>query len=410
MMRKKLDMMGLTRLRWKSAVAASGVLALVWLMGSGLTNRAFAQGQGKAAPAKGAANPNLALPPPPPGAIAGTYFKNVSTTPLKGLSVDDFMGAMGVMAAALGFDCSDCHPGAGSDRVDWVFDTPKKITARKMTEMVANINKTNFGGATVVTCWTCHHGREVPATTIALDKLYSTPNEEKDDVVARDPQGLPPAQILDKYIQALGGAQKLAGLKSFIATGTSVGYERLGGGGQFQIMAQAPNQRVVTITFKDHPERGDSTRVVNGKQGWIKTPRAAISAYELVGGELDGALADAQLSFPGNIKTTLTNLRTGFDDVIDDKDVTVVQGNGGHGLLVTLYFDKKTNLLTRYIRLARSPIGRVSTQMDFGDYRDVNGIKFPFKLMFSWLDGRDQFQLTDVKVNVPIDAAKFGKP
>ena len=46
-----------------------------------------------------------------------------------------------------------------------------------------------------------------------------------------------------------------------------------------------------------------------------------------------------------------------------------------------------------------------------GDYRDIgNGIKMPFRQLFAWLGGRDAIQLTDVEVNVPIDAARFGKP
>jgi hypothetical protein len=61
-----------------------------------------------------------------PGAKAGQCFKNVTTEALKGLSPDDFLSAMGVMADSLGLDCADCHPGAGTDKVDWVFDTPQK--------------------------------------------------------------------------------------------------------------------------------------------------------------------------------------------------------------------------------------------------------------------------------------------
>ncbi len=139
---------------------------------------------------------------------------------------------------------------------------------------------------------------------------------------------------------------------------------------------------------------------------------AALSCrvYELTGGELDGARMDAQLSFPGQIKQVLTNLRSGYTDTVNDRDVEVVQGNGPRGLLVTLYFDKQTGLLARMVRFARSPIGRVPTQVDYSDYRDVGGIKFPFKYTFSWLDGRDAFVLSDVKTNVPIDASKFGKP
>jgi photosynthetic reaction center cytochrome c subunit len=67
-------------------------------------------------------------------------------------------------------------------------------------------------------------------------------------------------------------------------------------------------------------------------------------------------------------------------------------------------------LLLRVIRYAKSPIGRVPTQVDYSDYRDVGGIKIPFRMTFAWLDGRDAIQLGDIKTNVPIDPAKFGRP
>jgi hypothetical protein len=348
------------------------------------------------------------------GPTAGESFKNVTTTSLKGLTVSDFLGSMGVMAAALGYDCADCHPGAGSDKVDWVFDTPKKKTARKMVDMVATINRTNFGGAQMVTCFTCHHGRDLPVTTIALDTLYGPPNEEKRDIIVRG-EGQPSADsILDKYIAAVGGAQKWANIKSWVATGSSLGYEGLGGGGTFSIYAQAPDHRTTQIQFKDHPERGDSTRAYNGTAGWIKSPRGLVPEFEFTGSELEGMRADALTSFPNQIKTAFRNWTVGQNDVIGDKEVYVVQGrnqSAASGMFyATFYFDTKTNLLVREVRFSASPIGRIPTQMDFSDYRDVSGVKFPFKYQFSWLDGRDQFQITDVKTNVMIDAAKFGKP
>jgi photosynthetic reaction center cytochrome c subunit len=379
--------------RWASRLMLVVSVGIgVWLIGGAMAGRAVAQA------------------PAAKTQTAGEAFKAVTTSTLKGLTVSDFLGSMGVMAAALGYDCADCHVAAGTDKADWVFDTPKKKTARRMVEMVANINRTNFGGAQMVTCWTCHHGRDIPATTIALDTLYGTPNNEKSDIVSPG-EGVPSAiQILDKYIAAVGGAQRLAGLKSFIATGSSVGYEGLGGGGSFQIFAQAPDKRTTQIVFKDHPERGDSTRVYDGKEGWIKSPRGLLPEYELTGSELEGAKLDAVLSFPGQIKQALTNWRVGSPDSIGDDEVDVVQGSGPKGLLASLYFDRKSGLLVRIVRYSASPIGRIPTQIDYSDYRDVNGIKFPFKYTFSWLDGRDRFQLNDVKTNVPIDPAKFGKP
>ena len=87
-------------------------------------------------------------------------FKNVQV--LKGIPVDDFMGTMGIMSAALGFCCSECHTGAGTDLVNWEIDTPRKRTARRMVEMVSAINRENFMGRQVVTCWTCHRGLARP--------------------------------------------------------------------------------------------------------------------------------------------------------------------------------------------------------------------------------------------------------
>ena len=182
------------------------------------------------------------------------------------------------------------------------------------------------------------------------------------------------------------------------------------GGGSFQIIAKRPNQRTTLIEFKEHPERGNNTRVFDGKNGWIKSPRGLLSEYELTGTELDGARLDAMLSFADQMKSALNNWRVGQLESMGDKDVQVVQGSGPRGLLATFYFDKDSGLLLRTVRYGTSPIGRVPTQMDFSDYRDVNGIKFPFKYTFSWLDGKDSFQITDVKLNGAIAASKFAKP
>ena len=133
-------------------------------------------------------------------------FKNIRV--LKGIPLDDFMGGMGVMSAALGIDCSECHIGAGTEKVDWAADTPRKVVARSMVLMMNNINKNSFAGRQVVTCWTCHRGRDRPLVTPTLEAVYGAGSQEMDDVLTQI-DGQPPASaILDKYIQAAGGAQR----------------------------------------------------------------------------------------------------------------------------------------------------------------------------------------------------------
>jgi hypothetical protein len=280
-----------------------------------------------------------------------------------------------------------------------------------------------------VTCWTCHRNRDKPLVTPTMAVIYGTPAFEPDDIVVAA-QGAPsPASILDKYIQAVGGAQRLAGLTSFVGKGTSVGFGGFGGGGDVEIVAKAPDKRATITLFKEETGRGDQIRSYDGRIGWLRTPLNVLGEFQLTGGDLDGARFDAQLSFPGQIKQILTNLKTGPPTSITDLPapasqsslqqgvtleqthvVDVVQGTGPRGLLVTLYFDKQTGLLLRELRYGSSPIGRVPTQIDFADYRDVNGIKFPFRITFAWLDGRDSIVLNEIKTNVPVDDAKFGKP
>jgi photosynthetic reaction center cytochrome c subunit len=374
---------------WRMNMVLAG-LAGVWLSGLALE----AQGQATASAT---------------GKKAGEAFKNVTTSTLKELSVDDFVASMGLISANLGLDCADCHPNAGTDKADFVIDTPRKVTTRRMVEMVATLNRTNFAGVQRVTCWTCHHGRITPATTISLDAWYDAPSIELDDAV-RQEDGQPTAdQVLDKYIQALGGAQRLAGLTSFVATGTALGYGDLGGNADFTMLAKTPNQRATLITYKD-TQRPASIWAFDGRTGWIKTPRGLLGEYELIGSELDGARLEAQLAFPGQIKQTLTNWRGAAVRSIGDRDFAVVQGSGPKGFLATLYFDPATGLLSRMVRYGPSPIGRMPTQIDYSDYRDVGGIKFPFEYKFTWLDGRYTARLNEVKANIPIDAAKFGRP
>src|SRR5260370_15577097 len=216
---------------------------------------------------------------------ADEVFKNIQV--LKGLTVDDFMGSMGVMSAAVGFDCSECHTNAGTDKVDWAADTTKKVTARKMVSMVAAINRDNFGGRQMVTCWSCHHGRDRPTTTPAMEAVYGPASQEMDDVLAQMPGQPSASEILDKYIRALGGADRVASLTSYTATGTSIGFGGFGGGGQVHIYAKSPDKRTTVIEFQAATGRGYSVRSCNGRSGWIKTPLAVLTQYEMTGTELD---------------------------------------------------------------------------------------------------------------------------
>ena len=334
-------------------------------------------------------------------------FKNV--TVLRGIPVDEFMGTMGVFSAALGFSCEDCHTASSNDWANYAKDvSPRKQTARRMVTMMAEINKQYFGGRQVVTCFSCHRGANRPKVTPSLVMLYGMPPpDELDVLIAPGPPGTPtPAQIFDKYLQALGGADRVAKLTSFVARGTYSGYGPEGFPRPVEIYAQSPNQKTVAVRDK---EAGDNITTFDGKEGaWQSAPFRPVEVLQYYGPELDSFRADAELSFPANVKTALTNMRSSTD-FINDRSLLVVQGNKG-GALVTMYFDEETGLLTRLVRSVPSVVGRLPWQTDYSDYREVAGVKMPFKWTMTWLDGRSNFEMTEIRPNVAVEASRFTRP
>ncbi len=359
--------------------------AVVWLA------TAFAQSQ-----TPGASRPQ----------VAEQVFKNIQV--LKGIPVDEFMGTMGLFSAALTVCCGDCHTGAGTSNPKWEDDPPRKRTARRMVQMMSSINKENFAGRQVVTCWTCHRGTPNPAITPALDTLYGEPVIVPPDVLptARATAATPTAdQILDKYIQALGGADRLSKITSYTAQGTS----QLFGEAHLdpaEIYAKGPNQLATIV----HQREGDMARTFNGREGWAMLPLTVVPVYPMTGGALEAARLDAQLAFPAQIKQLFDNWRVSYPTTIDGHDVNVVQATGASRFVATFYFDKQTGLLTRVIHYAPSAVGRVPTQIDYSDYRPVADVMMPFKFIYGWVSGREEYSLTEILPNVAADAAKFGKP
>jgi photosynthetic reaction center cytochrome c subunit len=64
----------------------------------------------------------------------------------------------------------------------------------------------------------------------------------------------------------------------------------------------------------------------------------------------------------------------------------------------------------RQVRYINTAVGLNPTQIDYADYRDVSGIKVPFRWTVTWLDGRSTYELSELRPNVPIEAATFAKP
>src|SRR6185312_844507 len=262
-----------------------------------------------------AAGPTAASAP----TMSEKAFKNVQV--LKGIPVDEFMGTMGLFSAALSYCCGDCHTGAGTDNPKWEADPPRKIMARRMASMVQTINKTQFNGRQAITCWTCHRGSPNPAVTPSIDTIYGEPLNFPADVVPPARSGAPSAdEIFNRFVTALGGADAISKLTSYSAKGTShlFGETR---DDAMELYAKMPESLVTTV----HQREGDVARSFNGRDAFVMLPLTVVKEYPLNGSAREGGKLDAEMAFPGRLKSLFQDWRVGTPVTIDGRETNVLQ-------------------------------------------------------------------------------------
>ena len=356
-------------------------------------------GVGYAASQAPAANAPGQQPP-----MAENVYLNVQV--LKGIPVDQFNDTMGMFASALLLDCVGCHdPKITFDPKAFATPTPRIQRARQMVVMMNALNKMYFGGQQRVTCFTCHNGDPQPERSPSLRLQYGELLNDPTSFKFFPDLAAPPAEkMLARYVDAVGGTQRLAGFNGFVATGTYMGFETSDQEVPMELFIRAPDQRAMIV------ETGatDLMMIHNGKNAWRYQPDTPIPLIELTGWSLTGSRVDTMAFFPTMLTKAFAQWQVGYAD-IEGESVEVARGINPGQSPVNLHFDK-SGLLKRLVRWTETAAGPVPVQIDYSDYRDVNGVKVPFAWVQTWTNGQAFIKLKDVKPNVAIDNAKFAKP
>jgi hypothetical protein len=322
---------------------------------------------------------------------AEQVFKNI--TELKGIPADQLMPTMQFISASLGVQCDTCHV-QGKPESD---DKRTKKTAREMIAMTMAINKNAFHGQTQVTCYSCHRGSERPVAIPPVIETDAPAKPEERPTLAT----VPADQIIEKYVTALGGADAINKVTSRVGKGAITAS---GNTTPIEVFTKAPNKRV-TVT---HAESGDSFTAFDGTIGWMGS--AGRPAREMAPADAKGSALDSEFYLPLRMKEVFPQMRAGRPDKIGDIAVNTLTGTRQGLPPVRFFFDANTGLLLRMVRYTENPLGRMPVQIDYADYREVDGVKTPFRWTLSRPNGRFTIQLTEVKANVPVDDAKFAKP
>lgn len=329
--------------------------------------------------------------------------KNIQV--LSGLPQSQLGPVMNYMASSLGVKCTFCHVNM-DDKWDFPSDEkPEKNKAREMIKMVQSINKGNFKGNPAVSCFTCHRGNNEPVRVPQLPMAEPTPRAESRATGAA-PKETPPTadQILAKYSEALGGAAVIEKLKTRSMKGTWLTSNGLTLG--YEVYQAAPGN---IYTFLNTLKQGVIERGFDGQVGWERSQRGL---RDLPGRDLAMLKRYPDLFKDIKLQGQFTRISYGGKDKIDGKDVLVLRGLGIDGKGERLYFDAQTGLLVRRITTTPTVVGLVPEQVDYEDYRDVDGLKVPFTIRVTTIDPSNSStrKFTEIKLNVPVDDTKFKKP
>jgi hypothetical protein len=210
-------------------------------------------------------------------------------------------------------------------------------------------------------------------------------------------------QILQRYEQAIGGKEAIAAVTSQRMKGT---FQLRNMVGNIEGWSKDPNKTLVVIEF---PRIGTLKKGFDGETRWVQTPAGTVSdssPQEIA--ELD---RDAEVYSAGNIKSLFESMKLDTKAKLNGRDMNVIEGKPAKGPAEKLFFDAENGLLVRW-DMARRQEGRgtVFVKVHLDDYKEVGGLKVPFKVRFNFESFTLLVQVNELEYNVPIDDAIFRKP
>jgi hypothetical protein len=250
--------------------------------------------------------------------------------------------------------------------------------------------------------WTFHY----PSTS-KIKKVTIDPNHDYPDINPSNntlsgaplkpvPNGLSATDVVNSYLKAIGGVDKIKAVKdlSYTATGTVQGQKI-----KLEVKYKVPDYMYQGISLTSSNTvaqktvvKGDSVLVyaMGQPQTVDKATRERIKEQSMPFPELNYLKAGYQLSLSPNIEN------------MDEKEAYVINVTSPSGIATKEYFDVATGLKLRKQSTSADAPGSVS----YSDYKEINGIMFPSKETIS-----EQVEIpltiTDVKINSGLTTNDF---
>lgn len=206
--------------------------------------------------------------------------------------------------------------------------------------------------------------------------------------------------IIKDYVQALGGSDKIAGLKDMYSE------SKIDAGGMTIVVKNWQKGNKMMATEMKMNGNLMSKRVYDGQTA---SESGMGGNRTLEGSELEDMKEQAMFVkeasyLSGGYKLALKGI-----EPVEGKNAYVVEVTRPDGNVSTEYYDMKSSLKLRESSSETGPDGSsTTTTIDYADYKAVNGIMLPYTITFT---GMAPFPLkavvTDVQINAGLDDSVF---
>ncbi len=211
-------------------------------------------------------------------------------------------------------------------------------------------------------------------------------------------------QVLDHYVQAIGGRAAWLKLNSRVSKGTIEIPAMNNLSGTVEIHEKAPNSMLAVINLGGAAfEQG-----FDGKIAWSVNPQSGLR--ELSGGELDDARHEANFYHALDLRKNYTKLTVSGIERVNEHDTYAVEATRAEGAPDKMYFDMQTGLLVRSVNQRYTPDGVTEFTADVDDYTEVDGVKLPFTVRQTGASATFVIRFTEIHHNLQLTDSQFAKP
>ena len=172
-----------------------------------------------------------------------------------------------------------------------------------------------------------------------------------------------------------------------------------------EILQKAPNKSVYLYKLPNDVVLRD---VCDGKTAWIEDPRGGYHAYE--GAALASRLKRSEFSDHAKMLLLAATGKLLGTEKVGTHTAYVIELSPEKNVTSKIYFDTTTGYEVRDVDYYTTAQGPYIVSLDMEDYRDVDGVKVPFRMQRTEKGAVINIHLTQVKFNAPVDDSEFVKP